>query len=749
MSEIKLKAEVTKELYFEDGFGVYSFRPKGDHNVTVHKEYGTFVVSGNCPKLRERSIVNFTIEPTISKKYGKGYGFVDFDLPVLDTVEKQQTYLKEVLATSYAETLINTYPNEKILDLIINDEVDVSKLKGIGEATLIKITATVNEFYSLASSIVELKDLQVTKNQLNKLVKFFGTQQALIDAVQSNIYKLCDVKGFGFTRIDEYAMKRGDNPESKSRIVAAITYKLKEFSQQGDSYVHLDVMKDSIYELLNLEWNVINKVLLDIMNNAKSDIYIDNDIIALKRIINIEKSIRDNLFRLQDTYKKVTEINMENIEEKVGFTYTPEQREFILTTSNNGVVVLSGRAGTGKSATVVGQTHTIPQVKDLADTEIQDYIACALSGQAVKVLNARGMSARTIHSLILPYIQGDADFKLDFSVVIVDEMSMVDIFLFNNILNCLKDGTQLILVGDTGQLPAIGVGSPYIDTIQSEKFPHVDLKTVHRQAQKSGILSYANKVYEGEQITNYTNASTERLGELQDFTLMPMSNKDAILPTIRKIVQASVNKHGLEFVDRFIVLAANKSRGQLSVANLNKELQSIFNKKNMETTKPLSVFFLGDKVIHNGNNSDTSMYSNLDDYEKDKQLPPERVFNGSIGKIVKVDHVNHNLIIDFDDVEGLVAYHIDDFNYISLAYAITIHRSQGVGIENVLLTFDYGAYTLLSKQLVYTGMTRASKSLAMIVENSALHKAISTDLGSTRNTFLNELLQNVNYLADI
>lgn len=726
-NHIEVKAEVTYEMFYnkDSNFGVYSFRPVGDSPIIVDDKYGTFVASGNCNKLKKGMVLEFIVEPTYNKRYGKGYGFVDFKLPHLNTVEKQQDYLKEVVAPTYADKLIQQYPNELILDLIVNDKVDVSTLKGIGESIYEKrIKNKVNEFYGIAHSVVALKDLKVTKKQITKLIEHFGSQELLVSTVENNIYSLCNVSGFGFKKVDDYAMKRGDSQESEERILAAIEYTIKEVTYgEGNSYITMTELKEHVSPILNIKIDLINKVLLNIKNNTESNMIIFEDKITLKSHYDTEKAIAKHLFRINSNYNKSRKIDIDVIESELDFNYTEEQRNFIKLTSENGVVILKGRAGTGKSATVVGYT------KSLQSSE--SYIACALSGQAVKVLNGRGLSAATIHSLVIN------DSNLPYDSVIIDEMSMVDNYLFLRVLELIPNGTQLILVGDIGQLPAIGVGSPYIDLIESNQFAFQDLTIIHRQALESGILEYANKVYDGEQITKYMGDTVAKYGVKEDFKLFSMTDKTSIIEMILKIVKLSVKKYGESFLDDFIVLTANKKNGVLSANNLNLELRRIFNKYNYENTTPIGNYYLGDKVIHNGNNREATHLSELDCTDKDKKTTI--VYNGSIGKIVKINTELSTVIIDFQDVDGYVEYEISDFNYISLAYAISCHRSQGIGIKNVLFTFDYGAYKLLSKNLVYTGMTRAIETLVMIVENAALHKAIKTDL-SKRNTLLSRFI---------
>lgn len=735
MQVIQVKAKMKREMYYKEAtmFGAYSFAVPvhSDQPVKIDVKWNNFVVSGITSKLKVGKEYTFTMKIRTSGKYKGGYEFVEFSQPKLDTAEAQQDYLREVVAKSYAEALIKAYPDSRILDLIMEDKIDLSKVKGLGEKYFEdRVKANVSESYGIAQAIVELRDLQVTGTQIKKLINHFGNQDILIEKVKSNIYSLTEVTGFGFSRIDEYALKRGDDPTSSKRIKACIDYILtSEGNNNGHVWLEMNHVMELAFELLKIETRLVSDVLTKAAEGKYKTLHVKGKCIALTKFVNYEKSIAKHLTRINDKYNTSRMIDYGKIETKVGIVYTEEQRNAIKLVSDKGVILLNGRAGTGKSATLIGMKESL--VKEY-------YMACALSGQAVKVLSGRGIDAMTIHRMIAE----NADGKLDYDLVIIDEMSMVSIELFLQVLNLIPDGTQLILTGDIGQLPAIGIGSPFIDLINSGVYSHQELTVIHRQALKSGITKYANMVYDGKQINGYMDSGLSVLGELNDFKLLPFQDKTQILNTVLAICKNSYDKFGKDFIKDFIVLAVNKSRTELSVDNLNHHLRKIFNADNLSKYNEFKGFYKGDKVIHNGNNKDATNYDTYMDYElAPSKTKSTQVYNGSIGYIVEIDEKEGIIFIDFDDVDGIVAYKGEDIFKISLAYSITVHKSQGSAFKNVLLTFDYSAYKLLSKQLVYTGMTRAIETLVMIVENGALHKAIKTDLGHTRQTFLKELVK--------
>src|SRR5690606_29491109 len=255
------------------------------------------------------------------------------------------------------------------------------------------------------------------------------------------------------------------------------------------------------------------------------------------------------------------------------------------------------------------------------------------------------------------------------------------------------------------------------------------LTIVHRQAQKSGILSTANTIRDGHQINERYDFERKQLGELKDFVLWPVQNKEYLKDIVIDICRAYKNKD----VNDFQVITGLKTRGDLSVKKLNVELQKVFNDINKPFIKRGGYEYRqGDKIIQNGNN-----------YEAGERLDLS-VFNGTLGRIERIDFDtksdNHKIWIQFEGIEELVPYQKDELDIVELAYAITVHRSQGSTIKNVLFTFDYGSYMLLSRQFVYTGISRASKACVMLVENAALHHAIRTNHSGNRRTFLNDFL---------
>lgn len=745
---IKVKAAVLKKLFYNQDsmYGGFSFYPiQSSSDIKLHQRYKNFVVTGNCPMLIEGNIYEFTMKPTWSKKYGDGYQFVEIKQPALDTVEAQQQFLREIISEKDANTLISAYPNVKIIDYIKEDKIDINKLNGIKEKKYQKIKEKIKEFESIQIALVELRDLGITTKSIQKLVKHFGSQDVLIQKIRENIYSLCEVDQFGFKKVDEYAMKRGDDPYSPNRIKACFEYIIKEYANNGHSWISTKELAKKTNELINIDVNHI----INIFNQLKEDpgkFYIQDEKISLKKYYQYELEIKKHLDRLMSTYEGAKNtIPVEKIEKSLGITFTKEQKEAIQMSQKSGVFILNGRAGTGKTTTIKGIV------------ENQNYAACALSGKAAKVLESKGINAFTIHRLLKVDHEGkfihNEQSPLPYDLIILDEASMVNSQLFYYLIRAIPDGGRFVIVGDNGQLPPIGMGAVFDDLLSINVYPRKELTKIHRQAEKSGILSSANLIRDGIQINKQNDYSKKIYGELKDMTLIPTSDKNKIFEYTIQIAKNYYQKFKDTIYSDFQIITPLKKRGENSVKNLNIELQKIFNDLNKKYIAHGGYEYReGDKIIHNGNNYNAIVIEDLKVYEKhgfdnleelyEKGLVKIRsVFNGTLGKIIHINTNKNEMLIEFEDIDGFVLYTKEELNMIELAYAITVHRSQGMGIKNVLFVFDYTAYKLLSKQMVYTGITRASERLVLLCENGALHKAISTDLGNSRNTFLKDLLK--------
>lgn len=731
MSEaISLRVEVAKELrYFDNGFGVYSFVPLSNHNTVKLNSYGNFVVTGNVFQLVEGFEYDIEIEPTDHPKYGKGYGFIAVKQDKPETIQEQQIYVKTLLKESQYKAIIEKYPNEKILDLMRNDTFDYSDIKGIAEKSYNKIKKFLLDNLDIQEAIVELKDLKITFPAMKKLIDYYGSPQLAVQRIKENVYNLCLVNGFGFKTVDKYAMNRGDVKDNSNRIFAGMTYLLRQEESIGHCWMSKFSLVEKSRELLEISRNIIEKAIDSL---PEKSFYVQDDIVATRKAYETEKAIKRKLLRLNHSESKLNveydEKRVKEIENDQGFEFSEEQREAIKRVIENNVLVINGKAGVGKTTILKGIVNLMNQY---------NHAACALSGKASKILSANGLNGSTIHRLLKMEDEGfhyNSKNKLPQHILIIDEASMINIYLFNSLIQAVEEGHKLIIVGDSAQLASIGSGAVLRDLLNSNQLPRIELTKVQRQAAKSGILSVANEIREGNQIINSNDHSKKVFGELKDLLVLPLDSRDEI-----KNLTIDIAKRKFIGMDlhQFQFITGRKSGGEISVYELNIALQDIFNsKQGMSIQKNKYEFYKGDKIIQSGNNYDVNG-TGID------------VFNGTVGIIEKIEEIEDDLKkdknkiihIQFEGIDDIITYKEDDMENIELAYAISCHRSQGSTIPYVVFVFDYSSYMLLSRQFAYTGLTRAKNGCVMICELSALRHAIKTDVSEERRTFLRDMLK--------
>ena len=733
-NQVELKAKVSREMFYNSNssFGVYAFEPVSNRDQIkyINQDYDNFVVSGSTFQLFEGNEYTIIIEETENAKYGKGYGFVAVKQDKPTSVDEQHAYIRAMLKEKQAEALIEAYPKDKILDLMKEDKINLSKVKGVGEKKYEKIKHFLLSNLDIQEAISELKDLGITFKAMKKLIDYFGSAELVVQKVKMNIYNLCLVPQFGFKTVDKYALNRGDDKESPYRIKAGLRHLLQEEESKGHSWVSVFGLIELARELLQIDSSDIEDVINDIQNSDSKEFYFGEDRIANYKTYYTELAIKRKLFRLLEAKSNIKVANVEDkiksIEEKQGFAYTEEQKEAIQMAIQNNVMVLNGKGGVGKTATVKGIIGAMNNYL---------YMTCALSGKASNVLSNNGLLSGTIHRTLGYDPQGgfihNSQKPLPYHIVVLDETSMVNIQLFHSLIDAIKEGSKFIIVGDMGQLTGIGVGAVFRDLIKSGKIPSIELTKVQRQAQKSGILSSANTIRDGKQILGRYDYGKHVFGELNDFHVFNQQDKE----TIKTLVIDICKKYKGKDIDNFQVITALKERGDLSVLKLNKELQEIFNDTNQISIKRGSYeYYKGDKIIQCGNNYEAGDSGEVS------------VFNGTIGRIVQLEEgdtkqkIKSRIWIKFEGIDEIVSYSQDEMDQIELAYAISCHRSQGSTIKNVLFVFDYSAYMLLSRQFVYTGITRASKACIMLCESNALQHAIRTDHSDIRRTFLYDML---------
>lgn len=698
------------------------------------KNIGFIKVVGNFPSLNSNGIYKIIATKT-SNKYGIAYE-LDFICTEynLKNKEEQYDFLKEILTDKQFKSIIETLENP--IDILEKENIEeLIKVKGIGLSTANKLIDKYKQNKDYSQLYIKLKNIGLSKKMIEKLIGSYKSPDIIVEKIQSNPYILADeVNGIGFKKADEIALKMGVELDSLNRIKSFICFYLETEAKKGHSWIFADSLMSEINEVLGSNINKKNitesyKELLEekiiwadkekglLALNFYKDLE-DNTAKEIKRLLKSDK-----VFEVDNVYEKIKDLEI-----KQGWELTDEQKDFINLALKNNFIVLSGNAGSGKSTIV----NTLINL-------LSDYssVGTALAGKAADRLSeVADCETMTIHRL-LEWEKGEflrnKENPIEYDIVIVDEVSMLGGVLFYQLIQAISSNTKLILIGDDAQLEAIGECNIFSDLLKSDCIPKKKLTKIHRQAKKSAIITESTKVRNGLQLTTPVFEDKETRGELMDFIIDVHSDKILTAPK-------AINyfKEYMEYKDilNVQIIAPMKSRGDISIYELNQTAQQLYNPLKKQNYKDM--FKDGkkyqlrefDKIIIKKNNYSTT---NIDN-----NIYP--IYNGNVGIIEKINSTEEIIVIRLKNgVKVLIPFKNSDS--IELGYAVTAHSYQGSQCEIVIGCIDYSAYSLLTKELLYTMITRASKKFILCAENNALHYAIDTTYVSNKQTFLKFFLK--------
>ena len=760
--QCEFRVELQRVMYpkgakkVSDSFGIVTAKVveiiKG--TPKLHPQYDTITIKGYIPDMEKNRVYNIVAKEEFDSKY-KSYTYNlshMYDTCTLDTEQDQRAFLGYVLTEQQVDSFFETFDNP--LEVIKEGNIDkLCKVKGVGQVKAKRIIENYQKVKNNAKAYVELAQYGLTKKMIDKLVERYENVDVAIAKVKKNVYILAnEVDGIGFSKADQFALNGGMSPDCVERGMAIINHILYTNAQMGNSYMYTEDVVDKVYEQLGAYYPE-ESISQALKNLVKMNILwhnTDKSLIALKRYYNLEKSIAQHLIRLRDAqntfHYEGWEQKIRNIEQNQGWEFTSEQWASIQATLEHNVVLITGSAGTGKSTSVLGMLRAL-------DSDAEDFAQTALSGRAsVNLTDVTGYEGYTIHRL-LEYggSSDDNKFKrnsenpLSQRIIILDELSMVDANLFDKLLDAMATGSKLVMLGDDGQLESIGVGNIIYDLIECGAIKHCHLTKIHRQASKSAIITESRKIRESMSIVSSKFEGTEVRGELQDLNLIgyhdnPYRDKDELKPTIDLMVEKYKEK--LKLVDNMSEICAilpTKSRGS-SCYKLNKILQSIVlpigmlrGLDVMANSKEPYTLYKGDKVI-NLVNDRNAVYIDEDNKEHSRQI-----FNGNMGIIESINHENSSIVVNFENI-GLVTIKQEKLSNIALGYCVTCHKLQGSSAKYVICGLDNSHYTMQTRELVYTMLTRAKKHCDFVFETKALVRAIRTTNIVHKNTFLAHFL---------
>jgi RecD/TraA family predicted helicase len=606
---------------------------------------------------------------------------------------------------------------------------------GISEKSYkdMKIKIIANKIY--IDSICKFKEINISFKLAKKIIDKYGYNA--VEKVKKNPYILYkDINGIGFIKADQIARNLGIKGNDKNRIDAAIHYVLEDNLNQSNTWIYIDYLYNELEKLL--------EITIDDLDNYiyKNEFYLNGDKISLRKIVLIEKGIIDNLNKIKNSFcrKLYKDEELEfGIKNNVEFKYSEKQIEFIKSLNTNNLVLLCGYAGTGKTASVKA-------VLDIYSSEFYNIKLCSPTAKAAKVLSeSTGKKALTIHRLL--GCKGKGKFfynrtnKLPCDLLIIDEASMIDIYMFNHILNAVDNDCRVIIIGDIAQLESVQCGNVFYDLIKSREYNMVIYKEVYRQAKESGILTIANEVRKGnsyyfkELLKTKNHFETNEEGNVigfinikDNFNLF-LNDKQNMMNKLLGNYKQSIEKYGVENV---LVISPYK-KGDLGVRNINESIKKIVNNKDGIEIKGV-LFSIGDKVKHIKNDYEREQY---DKKNYDITLNEYGVFNGDFGIIVDIQ--DEIIFVDYED--KIIKYEYP-YNDLELAYAITCHSSQGSQADLVIGIMDISHYINLKRNLLYTMITRAKKNFILIVNSKALFIAINNNTSIKKQTYINDIINN-------
>jgi exodeoxyribonuclease V alpha subunit len=613
----------------------------------------------------------------------------------------------------YAKKLVDKFGGQ-IFDIIENQSARLEELDGIGPKRRKRIKEAWGEQKVIRNIMVFLHSHGVSTSRAVRIFKTYG--EDAIEMVRSDPYRLAkDIHGIGFKTADQIAQKIGIPVDSLIRACAGLSHVLVEATGNGHCALPLDLLKDEARKLLLVDDKIVTEALERTVasNDLVKETIDGEELIFLPHLKRVEEIIAGRIKRLAGSPSAFPAIDFEKAvlwcQQKTGKELAPSQRDALKLALSSRVLVITGGPGVGKT-TLVNTILLILRAKKVR------CLLCAPTGRAAKRLSeATGVEAKTIHRLleVQPatgrFGRNEAN-PLDCDSLTVDEVSMTDVVLMANVLRALPSNASLLLVGDIDQLPSVGPGMVLRHLIESKVVPVVRLTEVFRQAAHSRIITNAHRINQGRL------PEIPSKGIASDFFFIEREEPDQIAATLAEMVKTRIpSKFRLNPI-RDIQVLCPMNRGSLGVRELNVRLQNEMNPA--RTDEPFVERFgwqfrPGDKVIQTEN-----------DYDKD-------VFNGDIGQVVKIDPVEHEVTIRFDQRE--LVYDFGELDEVSLAYAITIHKSQGSEFPAIVIPLAMQHYMLLQRNLVYTGITRGKKLVVLIGQRKALAMAVKND--RTENRF--------------
>lgn len=715
--------------------------PDNGYTICVIDSDGEpITVTGIMPGVAEGEMLTAEGKWVNHPTYGRQFAVESYSKEMPATAAAILTYL-----SSGAVKGIGPVTAKRIVDIYGEDSLNVieehpewlSDIKGITVKKAKEISESFKNQYGMRQVMLYFQGL-LSPNLALKVYKQWGN--AAIDILRQNPYLLCDeVDGVGFEKADTFAKSLGVTNEDEDRLIAGVKYVLyAELNRNGNCYMPLDILVKRASEMLGVTPENIKESVVSLSHRSEivAVKYGDTTAIYLENVYRTEKYCAEKLKLLCDTMTEIPlldpDAEIAKVEKNTGIKFASFQADAIRFSTTEGVVIVTGGPGTGKTTVIRAIIEMFSSI------DIKVCLAAPTGRAAKRMTAATDMPAKTLHRLLeCEYtdddklaFQRDEDNPLEFGAVIVDEASMVDIFLFSALLRAMKPGTRLLLIGDADQLPPVGAGDVFGDLIKCRSFVAVRLNEIFRQSSDSLIITSAHLINNGK-LPPIDNKG-------KDFFFMPRSNGRELQSLIVELCRTRLPKaYGFDSLSDIQVLCPSR-KGEGGTNAINAVMRDLFNPpspKKCEYTAHSTTFREGDKIMQIHNNYDVGWVTS-DGKEG------SGVFNGDIGFIVKIDSENQTVIFKFDD-DRLCECDFAAFDDIEHAYAITVHKSQGSEYRAVIIPLLDLPRGLMTRNLLYTAVTRA-KNLAIITGKlGVMCEMIENNTRMTKYTGLANMLKPV------
>jgi exodeoxyribonuclease V alpha subunit len=703
--------------------------------VKEKSEYVTIV--GCVPYITEGQSLKLRGQWVVHPQFGQQFKVESCEELLPSTITGIEKYLSSGVIVGIgpvtAKKIVEKF-GEKTMEILDNDIERLREIEGIGDKKIEIIYESYSKQREVKNIMVFLQTYGVTPNQCMKIYKRFGSES--ISIVRNNPYILTEeISGIGFKTADKIARSLGVEINSPFRIQSGIKFVINEFCALGNTYMPMEKLLKEGEEILNvpkeeIERNVIETAL---EGRVKIETIEKTECVFTLPYYYCELGVTKKILTLAfGQYEKMDvdiDREIDEFEKKHNISFAPSQKEAIQGIVDNGIELITGGPGTGK-------TTIINCIIDIFEKAGMKVCMGAPTGRAAKrMTEATGRESKTIHRLLeLGYsddesmvFSRDEESPLDCDVLIIDEASMIDVVLMNSLLKAIGRGTRVIIVGDVDQLPSVGPGNVLRDIIQSQCIKVVRLKDIFRQSQESMIIVNAHRINNGEMpLLNEKN---------KDFYFIKEEQQEKVLRTLIELINVRLPKFNATWNKlQHIQILSPMRKGILGVANLNIQLQQILNPKDKSKREKIyrdMCFRVGDKVMQTKNNYSIK-WTRIAGTGENEGIG---VFNGDVGYVEAIDEENDIVTVVFDE-ERRVDYDNVYLDELDLAYAITIHKSQGSEFPVVIIPAFMGPPLLMNRNLLYTGITRAKQLVVLVGSTKALSFMINNNRGFERYSSL-------------